>query len=81
MPLVAAVALPMTLPAPSLIVISAPASAVPAIGLPLVGSTLGARGALLSTVVTASELVPPAGFVETTRSTVLSGTGVVGRMA
>ena len=60
------------LPLLSLIVTSAPASAIPEIALPLVGLTIGATGGLLSTVVVAAWLTLPAASVATTRSTVPS---------
>ncbi len=60
MPLPSAVAWPIGLPPPSVRITVAPASAVPAITLPLLGSITGAAGATESTVVLAGPLVLPA---------------------
>ncbi len=75
-----AVALPITWPLPSVTVTSEPGSAVPVMGLPLVGFTVGAPGATLSTVTVASGPVLPDASVAVTCSTVPLGGTVAGTM-
>jgi len=80
-PLLPAVALPTRLPVPSLAVTSEPASAVPAMVLPEVGLTVGASGALLSTLAVAGALLLPAASVAVTLSAVSCAGGVAGLTA
>ncbi len=74
----AAVAWPIGLPPPSVRITVAPASAVPAITLPLLGSITGAAGATESTVVLAGPLVLPAASWATALTTVPLDSGVPG---
>ncbi|CRX08963.1 hypothetical protein PAERUG_P62_London_9_VIM_2_01_14_03960 [Pseudomonas aeruginosa] len=60
LPLPSAVACPIGLPPPSVRITVAPASAVPLITVPLLGSSTGVAGATESTVVLAGPLVLPA---------------------
>ncbi len=78
LPLPSAVAWPIGLPPPSVRITVAPASAVPAITLPLLGSITGAAGATESTVVLAGPLVLPAASWATALTTVPLASGVPG---
>ncbi len=73
-----AVAWPIGLPPPSVRITVAPASAVPLISVPLLGSITGAAGATPSTVITAGALSTLLGLRATTLTTVPSGSGMPG---
>ena len=78
LPLPSAVAWPIGLPPPSVRITVAPASAVPLISVPLLGSITGAAGATPSTVITAGALSTLLGLRATTLTTVPSGSGMPG---
>ncbi|MNN29847.1 hypothetical protein D3C81_1434670 [compost metagenome] len=78
LPLPSAVAWPIGLPPPSVRITVAPASAVPLISVPLLGSITGAAGARPSTVITAGALSVPPGLRATTLTNVPSGSGTPG---
>ena len=78
LPLPSAVVSPIGLPLPSVRITLAPASAVPLISVPLLGSTTGAAGATPSTVMTAGALSVPPGLRATALTTVPSGSGIPG---
>jgi len=71
----------MRLPAASLTVTTEPASAVPEMVSPLVGLTVGAFGAALSTVAVVAGPVLPAASVAETPRVVPCARGVAGLMA
>ncbi len=78
LPLPSAVVWPIGLPLPSVRMMVAPASAVPLISVPLLGSTTGAAGATPSTMITAGALSTLLGLRATTLTTVPSGSGMPG---
>ncbi|MCY1298519.1 hypothetical protein D9M70_480100 [compost metagenome] len=78
LPLPSAMVSPMGLPPPSVRITVAPASAVPLISVPLLGSIAGAAGATPSTVITAGALSTLLGLRATTLTTVPSGSGMPG---
>ena len=78
LPLPSAVAWPIGLPPPSVRITVAPASAVPLISVPVLGSITGAAGATPSTVITAGALSTLLGLRATTLTTVPSGSGMPG---
>ncbi len=78
LPLPSAIACPIGLPLPSVRITVAPASAVPLMTLPLLGSITGAGGATASTVVVAGPLLLPAASCATALITVPSGSGAPG---
>ncbi|MNS96957.1 hypothetical protein D3C72_1312750 [compost metagenome] len=78
MPLPSAVVSPIGLPLPSVRITLAPASAVPLITTPLLGLTIGAAGAMASTVTLAGPLVLPAGSRATALITVPLASGALG---
>ena len=78
LPLPSAVTWPIGLPLPLVSVTVAPASAVPLMVVPLLGSITGAAGALESTVTVAAGLVLPAGSLAVALTTVPLGSGVAG---
>ena len=67
LPLPSAVTWPIGLPLPSVMMMVLPASAVPLITEPLLGSTCGIDGSEESTVVVAGRLVLPAASLAVTR--------------
>ena len=78
LPLPSAVVSPIGLPLPSVRITLAPTSAVPVITTPLLGLTIGAAGAIASTVTLAGPLVLPAGSWATALITVPLASGVPG---
>ncbi len=78
LPLPSAVVSPIGLPLPSVRITLAPASAVPLMVVPLLGSITGAGGATASTVVAACGPVLPVGSVAVATITVPLASGVPG---
>ncbi len=78
LPLPSAVVCPIGLPLPSVRITVAPASAVPVIVVPLLGSSTGAGGGSASTVMAAWGPVLPVASVAVATITVPSGSGVPG---
>ncbi|MNG98955.1 hypothetical protein D3C79_581150 [compost metagenome] len=78
LPLPSAVVSPIGLPLPSVRITLVPASAVPLITTPLLGLTIGAAGAMASTVTLAGPLVLPAGSRATALITVPLASGALG---